>query len=112
MPKHARLYFGSLFLLLFSIAQPVLAAEASAAYHAALDSIVAQEMFQTVDDLASPKFEGREAGSTGGHAAGDYLVQQFRKLPLKPAGGKQGYFQPFGHNYRSILVLLPGSDAV
>ena len=67
-------------------------------------------MGQTVDDLAGPKFEGREAGSTGGHAAGDYLVEQFRKLPLKPAGEKQGYFQPFGPGYRNILALLPGSD--
>jgi hypothetical protein len=97
-------------LLLFSISQSLPAAEKTAAYQAALDSIVAQEMFQTVDDLASPKFEGREAGSTGGHAAGDYLVEQFRKLPLKPAGLQQGYFQPFGHNYRNILALLPGSN--
>ena len=67
-------------------------------------------MFQTVDVLASPKFEGREAGSTGGHAAGDYLVEQFHKLPLKPAGEKQGYFQPFGYGYRNILAILPGSD--
>ena len=111
MPKHAHLYRGPLFLLVIAISRPVLAAEISAAYQAALDSIVAQEMFRTVDDLASPKFEGREAGSTGGHAAGDYLVQQFRKLSLRPAGAQQGYFQPFGHNYRNILALLPGSDA-
>jgi hypothetical protein len=80
------------------------------AYQAAIDSIVAQEMGHTVDDLASPKFEGREAGSRGGRAAGDYLVEQLGKLPLQPAGEKQGYFQPFGTNYRNILALLPGSD--
>jgi len=86
------------------------AAEKTTAYQAAIDSIAADEMFQTVDDLASPKFEGREAGSPGGHAAGDYLAAQLRKLPLKPAGDKQGYFQPFGYGYRNILALLPGSD--
>ena len=98
------------FLLLLAAATNLPAAEKSAAYQTAIDSIVAAEMFQTVDDLASPKFEGREAGSTGGRAAGDYLVQQLRKLPLQPAGKKQGYFQPFGNGYRNILALLPGSD--
>jgi hypothetical protein len=98
------------FLLLLAAATNLPAAEKSAAYQTAIDSIVAAEMFQTVDDLASPKFEGREAGSTGGRAAGDYLVQQLRKLPLQPAGEKQGYFQPFGNGYRNILALLPGSD--
>jgi hypothetical protein len=97
-------------LFTFSLARPVPAADKSAAYQAALDTIVAREMFQTVDDLASPKFEGREAGTSGGRAAGDYLVEQFRKLPLRPAGERQDYFQPFGNNYRNILVLLPGSD--
>jgi hypothetical protein len=68
-------------------------------------------MFRTVDELASPKYEGREAGSMGGHAAGDFLVEQLRKLPLRPAGDSHGYFQPFGKSYyRNILALLPGSD--
>ena len=86
------------------------AANQRAGYQAALESIVAAEMGQTVDDLAGPKFQGREAGSTGGHAAGDYLVEQLRKLPLQPAGDKKDYFQPFGKDYRNILALLPGSD--
>ena len=102
-------FFTAWAVLLLLAAANLPAAEKITAYQAALDTIVAQEMGQTVDDLASPTFEGREAGSTGGRAAGDYLVEQFRKLPLKPAG-KQGYFQPFGNNYRNILALLPGSD--
>ena len=112
MPRYIRPHYYCFLLILFSISQAVLAAEKNTAYQAALDSIVAQEMGQTVDDLASPKFEGREAGSTGGHAAGDYLVERFRKLPLKPAGDNQGYFQSFGYGYRNILALLPGSDPV
>ncbi len=110
MPKFARLHCRSLLLLLFLISPSLRAAEKNTAYQAAIDSIIAQEMGQTVDDLAGPKFEGREAGSTGGHAAGDYLVEQLRKLPLKPAGEKQGYFHPFGNNCRNILAILPGSD--
>ena len=110
MPKYSHPHCSSLLLLLCLISQPVLAAEKATAYQAALDTIVAQEMGQTVDDLAGPEFEGREAGSPGGRAAGDYLAEQLRKLPLKPAGKMQGYFQPFGNNYRNILALLPGSD--
>src|SRR5208283_2475346 len=53
---------------------------------------------------------GREAGSASGHAAGDYLVEQLRKLPLKPAGEKQSCLQPFGNNCRNILAILPGND--
>ena len=113
MPKFARLLLGSLLLALFSISHSLTQSSPAAettAYQTALGSIVAQEMFQTVERLASPKFEGREAGSTGGRAAGDYLVAKFQKLPLIPAGERQGYFQPFGYNYRNILALLPGSD--
>jgi hypothetical protein len=104
----ATLRLGVLACLL-AIPQGARSAARDSAYQSAVDSIRAQEMFQTVDDLAGPKFEGREAGSAGGHAAGDYLVAQIRKLPLKPAG-QQGYFQPFGRNCRNILALLTGSD--
>jgi hypothetical protein len=103
-------WIAAVLLLLISVR--LQAAGKNTAYRAALESITAQDMGQTVDDLASQKFEGREAGSPGGRAAGDYLVEQFRKLPLKPAGDKQLYFQPFGNNYRNILTLLPGSDAL
>ncbi len=111
MTTSTRSFRCFLVLLVLSVSWPALAIEKNTAYQAALDTISAEEMFQTVDILASPKFEGREAGTAAGHASGDYLVQQFRKLPLKPAGEKQGYFQPFGNNFRNILVLLPGSDA-
>ncbi len=101
--------FVLLACLLF-IAGAAKSAEKNTAWQAAVDSITAQEMFQTVDELAAPKYEGREAGSSGGHAAGNYLVEQLRKLPLATAGEKHDYFQPFGNNYRNILALLPGSD--
>jgi len=112
MPSYTRLSRSSLLVLFFSVSQSVLAVEKNSAYQAAIDSISAQDMFPIVDDLAGQRFEGREAGSTSGHAAGDYLVQQLRKLPLKPAGEKQDYFQSFGNNYRNILAILPGSDSL
>jgi hypothetical protein len=110
MLKHTRLHCATVLLLFVSSSQTLAAAEKSTAYQTALNSIVAEEMFQAVDDLSSAKFEGREAGTSGGRAAGDYLLEQFRKLPLKPAGLQHGYYQPFGHNCRNILTLLPGSD--
>ena len=55
--------------------------------------------------------EGREAGTRGGKAAGDYLADQYSKLHLRGCGDKDGFFQPFAPNFRNVLALLRGSDA-
>jgi hypothetical protein len=91
-------------------AGPSAAAEASAGYHAALDSIDAQEMQAVVNYLAQNALEGREAGSRGGWTAGNFLQGSLAKLPLRPAGEQGQVFQPFGPNFRNILVLLEGGD--
>jgi hypothetical protein len=88
----------------------IAAADASAGYHAALDSIDAQEMQGVVNYLAQDALEGREAGSRGGRAAGNFIQGWLSKLPLRPAGDNGQVFQPFGQNFRNILVLLEGSD--
>jgi hypothetical protein len=88
----------------------IAAAEASAGYHAALDSIDAREMQGVVDYLAQDALEGREAGSRGGWTAGNFIQGWLSKLPLRPAGDSGQVFQPFGQNFRNILVLLEGSD--
>jgi hypothetical protein len=85
------------------------AAEHSAAYDAALASISAGELAQNVHFLADKGLEGREAGSRGGYAAGDYLAGQFAKLHLAP-GGTDRYFQTFSPNFRNVLAIMPGSD--
>ena len=83
---------------------------AQSAERAAFDSITADELGEHVAVLADDVYEGRLAGSRGGHAAGQYLVQQLREYNLKPAGTDGGYFQPFDDGDRNILVLWPGSD--
>lgn len=60
--------------------------------------------------LASDTFEGREAGSRGGHAAAAYIVNQLRTSLVEPVSGR-GFLQEFGNGYRNILGLIPGTDA-
>jgi hypothetical protein len=88
----------------------IAAAERNTGYHAALDSIDAQEMQAVVNYLAQDALEGREAGSRGGRTAGDFIQGWLSKLPLRPAGEGGQVFQPFGENFRNILFLLEGSD--
>jgi len=87
----------------------VWSAERGAAYLAALESIKAQEMQQHVNYLADEKREGREAGTQGGYAAGDYLRERLAALKLQPSG-TDGAYQAFTPNYRNVLARLEGSD--
>jgi len=86
------------------------AAAERALLRAALNSITASDLQTHVDYLADDVFEGREAGSRGGRAAGVYLTQQLEKRNLRGMGDDGGYFQPFGKGFRNILAILPGSD--
>lgn len=76
---------------------------------AAVNSITVEELKQHVDFLADDTLEGREAGSRGGRAAGNYLYRAFETQQLTPAGDSGSYFQSFGRS-RNILGLLNGSD--
>ena len=88
----------------------VQAAEKNVAYRAALESITSADLSGYVNVLADAKMEGREAGTRGGRAAGDYLIEQFAKLNLHAAGIGGGFEQPFPPNYRNILGMIPGDD--
>ncbi|MGE3315366.1 MAG: M28 family peptidase [Planctomycetaceae bacterium] len=79
-------------------------------FHVALETIRTEELRNHVQVLASDTFEGREAGSAGGRAAGAYVVAQLRKLPLQPGGEDGDFYQYFGEDFRNILAILPGSD--
>ena len=85
-------------------------AEEKSGLSAALASITTAELKSHVDVLADDTFEGREGGSRGGRAAGNYLAKLLDQYGLKPAGDGGGYFQSFG-SYRNVLGLLEGSDA-
>jgi len=104
-----RLLVAALAILVCLGPRAAWAAEKTSGYQAALESIRAADRLAPVRDLADKALEGREAGTPGGHAAGDYLVARLAKLHLAPAG-TQDYFQPFQAGFRNILALLPGSD--
>jgi hypothetical protein len=70
--------------------------------------IQANQLQAHVTTLADDTFEGREAGSRGGRAAGNYLLQQFQES-LQAADG-QFQVQSFGAGYRNLLGKLEGSD--
>lgn len=79
-------------------------------FKAAVESIRGKQMRRHVEVLASDTFEGREAGSRGGRAAGVYLVEKLKKLGVQPAGVDGSYYQEFGNGYRNVLATIPGSD--
>jgi hypothetical protein len=104
----SRLFVAVFFCSLWTVA--VCAAEKNASYQAALESIKADELYQYVDRLASEDMEGREAGTKGGLAAAEYLVEQYKQLHLNAAGDDGKFFQQFEPNMRNVLAILPGSD--
>lgn len=48
-----------------------------------------------VEALASSRFEGRLAGSTGEQLASDYLAAELKTIGAKPLPGRDGYLLPF-----------------
>ncbi len=61
------------------------------------------ELFKTVQFLASKDLGGRMAGSTGYMKAADYMAAEFKRLDLKPAGDDK-YFQKLKVEYNEILA--------
>ena len=78
--------------------------------HAAFESIRDSDLKRHAFVLASDDFEGREAGTQGGKAAADYLVDRLREMNVAPGGPDGDFFQEFGEGYRNVLALFPGSD--
>lgn len=97
-----------LFCLIWTVS--VCAIEENSSYYAALESIKADGLAEHVGQLADPAMEGREAGTRGGQAAGDYLRDQYTKLRLRGGGDENGFFQAFEPNCRNVLAMLQGSD--
>ena len=75
---------ASLFVCVWTVS--VRAVEKSSSYQAALESIKADELGEQVGRLADNAMEGREAGTQGGRAAADYLVDQYARLHLRARG--------------------------
>ena len=79
-------------------------------FEAAVASIRATDAKAHIDTLADDAFEGREAGSRGGRAAGGYLAKYLADRQLQGAGDPNSYFQVFGDGHRNLLAMWPGSD--
>ncbi|MBI2931073.1 MAG: M28 family peptidase [Planctomycetes bacterium] len=62
----------------------------------ALRTIKAADLQKHQVVLASDAFEGREAGSEGGHKAALYISELLSKWGLEPGGQDDTWFQPFG----------------
>src|SRR5262245_52442996 len=59
-------------------------------------AVTAQSRTRThVETLASPRLEGRLAGSNGEKLASDYIVAELQKIGAKPLPGKGDYRLPF-----------------
>jgi Peptidase family M28/PDZ domain len=102
-----RILAGFALAAIGAIAGPVLRA---GSLTAAVDTIHAKDVQRHCNVLASGAFEGREAGSAGGQAAGAYLVDALRRLRAHPAGPDGDFYQPFPPNSRNILSVVTGSD--
>ncbi|MBN1852016.1 MAG: M20/M25/M40 family metallo-hydrolase [Pirellulales bacterium] len=82
------------------------------AHRAAFHSITSSELYHHVEVLADDAMEGRLAGSQGGQAAAQYIVDKLAQIGIQPAGLRDTYFQQFSANYSNILCELHGSDPV
>lgn len=100
----------ALCLGLSGIACTAAGADRVASAVAARSSIRGSDLKLHADRLSDDTFEGREAGTRGGRAAGGYLVKEFKRLGLQPAGPTQSFYQEFGDSYRNILGIWQGSD--
>jgi uncharacterized protein len=59
------------------------------------DTFSGEGAFAHIQVLAGNSYRGRFAGSTTGHAAGDYIAAQYAHFGLRPIGDRGGYFQSF-----------------
>jgi C-terminal processing protease CtpA/Prc len=98
-------------VLVVSGAVSAVGAEKNAALAAATNSIMADELQSHVEYLADDALNGREAGTPGGRAAADYLIERLKDLGLEAAGSHGGFYQRFGADYRNVLARLEGRDS-
>lgn len=81
-----------------------------AAVAPAVESIRVDDIKRHVGTLASDALQGREAGTTSGHAASAYLIQELRKQGATPAANDGQFIQEFDGTMRNILSCVKGRD--
>ncbi|HEX6164448.1 MAG TPA: M28 family peptidase [Vicinamibacterales bacterium] len=105
--------------LLLSIVAIGLLFEAGVAHAQSARRIDRERLMTSVRTLADPKWEGRAAGSPGGIAAREWIVERFKAIGLQPVAGE--YAHPFTYSRKTptgvqdgaganVLGICPGSD--
>lgn len=113
--KHFVTGFVLLALLFSGISPLALAKKNDVKKQITTSSVHAQLAF-----LASDALEGRDAGSTGGKVAGEYIVQHFREWNIKPYFPYETYCQTFSgkrvpdrqtiSGMRNIVGMIEGEN--
>ncbi len=71
--------------------------------------IDSERLMQTVTALSDAKFAGRAAGSPGGVAAREYVLERFKSIGLHPVAG--AYVFPFTFTSKSVTAAPPVTAA-
>lgn len=71
--------------------------------------IDSERLMSSVTTLADPKFEGRAAGSPGGRAAREWVVDRFKAVGLQPVSG--AYVHPFTYTRMTMAGRQDGDGA-
>ena len=71
--------------------------------------IDSERLMNAVTTLADPKFEGRAAGSPGGKAAREWIVERFKQIGVQPIGG--AYVYPFTYTRMTMSGRQNGEGA-
>ena len=71
--------------------------------------IDSDRLMAAVTTLADPKWEGRAAGSPGGIAARNWIVEQFKAIGLQPVSG--AYVHPFKYTRMTMSGRQDGDGA-
>ena len=72
-------------------------------------SISSHDLYDVVAELASDKYWGRLTGTEGYDLAARWLVDEFQKIGLEPAGENKTYLQEFDIPY---TLVFPGAEVV
>ncbi len=111
-PRHTVLLAGLLICLLglVSNAADETTPLADRDFATAVESIRVEDLKTHIGTLASDALQGREGGSTGGHAASAYLIQQLRQQNVAPAAAERQFVQEFSGGMRNVLASIPGRE--
>jgi Zn-dependent M28 family amino/carboxypeptidase len=77
---------------------------------AAAPTVDADRLLATVRTLASPAFEGRRTGTSGGLKARDWVAARFKAIGLQAVNGS--FLAPFSFTHRSIAGPVNGANIV